>query len=59
MSDILTLQGEIAQALAGEIRVQLTPAEEQRFDRRKSIDPGATEAFLLGKHYFHMWTQGQ
>jgi serine/threonine protein kinase/Tfp pilus assembly protein PilF len=57
MSDILTLQGEIAQALAGEIRVQLTPAEEQRFDRRKSIDPGATEAFLLGKHYFHMWTR--
>ena len=57
MSDILRLQSEIAQALAGEIRVQLTPAEERRLDSQKSIDPGATEAFLLGKHYFHMWTK--
>ena len=57
MSDILRLQSEIAQGLAEEIRAQLTPAEEQRFDSRKSINPGATEAFLLGKHYFNMWTR--
>ena len=57
ISEILGLQSEIAQALAGEIRVQLTPAEERRFDNRKSIDPRATEAFLLGRHYSHMWTR--
>jgi len=57
MSDILRLQSEIAQALAGEIRVQLTPAEEHRVDSRKSINPGATEAFLLGRHYINMWTR--
>ncbi|MGI8837633.1 MAG: tetratricopeptide repeat protein [Pyrinomonadaceae bacterium] len=57
MSDILRLQSEIAQALAGEIRVQFTPAEERRFDSQKSIDPRATEAFLLGRHYFNSWTR--
>ena len=57
MSEILRLQSEIAQALAGEIRVQFTPAEERRLDSRKSIDPRAIEAFLLGRHHIYMWTR--
>ena len=56
VSDILKLQSEIAQAVAGEIRIQLTPEEQRRFGKTKSIDPRATEAFLLGRHYFHKWT---
>ncbi len=57
MSDILKLQSEIAQAVASEIRIQLTPEEQRRFTETRSIDPRATEAFLLGKHYFHKWTK--
>jgi TolB-like protein/Tfp pilus assembly protein PilF len=57
MSDILSLQSEIAQALAGELRAQLTPAEQNRIGKTKTLDPQATEANLLGKHYFRMWTK--
>ena len=56
MSDILRLESEIAQSVAGEIRAKLTPVEQERIDKTKLIDPQATEAFLLGKHYFNMWT---
>ncbi len=57
VSDILQLQSEIARAVANEIRVQLTPDEQRRFAKTQSIDPRATEAFLLGRHYFHSWTR--
>jgi serine/threonine protein kinase/TolB-like protein len=57
VSDILKLQGEIAQAVAGEISIQLTPEEQRKFGLAKSMDPRATEAFLLGRHYFHQWTK--
>jgi TolB-like protein/Flp pilus assembly protein TadD len=57
VSDVLKLQSEIAQAVAGEIRVQLTPDEQRKFGKTKSLDPRATEAFLLGRHYFHKWTR--
>jgi serine/threonine protein kinase/Tfp pilus assembly protein PilF len=57
VSDILKLQGEIAQAVASEISIQLTPEEQRQFGRAKSMDPRATEAFLLGRHYFHKWTK--
>ena len=57
VSDILKLESEIAQAVAGEIRVQLTPQEKLQFGKTKSLDPRATEAFLLGRHYFNKWTR--
>ncbi len=57
VSDILKLQSEIAQAVAGEISIKLTPDLQRKFGSAKSIDPDATEAFLLGKQYFHKWTK--
>ncbi|MEO8435445.1 MAG: protein kinase [Pyrinomonadaceae bacterium] len=57
VSDILKLQSEIAQAVASEIRIQLTPEVQRRFGKTMSIDPRATEAFLLGKHYFNKWSR--
>jgi len=57
VSDILKLQSEIAQAVASEIRIQLTPEEQRQFGKTRSIDPRATEAFLLGRHYFNKWTR--
>lgn len=57
LSDILKLQSEIAQAVASEIRIQLTPQEQRQFAKTTSTDPRAIEAFLLGRHYFNKWTQ--
>ena len=52
VSDILKLQSDVAQAIASEIRVRLTPAEQKRLSSAKIVDPKAHEAYLLGK--FHV-----
>ena len=57
MTDVLKLQSEIAQAVVSEIKAQLTPEERQRLGRSSPVDPEASEAFLLGRHYFHKWTK--
>jgi serine/threonine protein kinase/Flp pilus assembly protein TadD len=56
MSDILNLQSEIAQTLAREIRVQLTPAEQQQFAKSRTFAPEALEANLLGMYHFNKFT---
>jgi len=48
MASILTLQGEVARAIAGEIQVTLTPQEEALFTSSRGIDPEAYEAYLKG-----------
>jgi TolB-like protein/DNA-binding winged helix-turn-helix (wHTH) protein/Flp pilus assembly protein TadD len=52
--DILALQGEVARAVAREIRVNLTPQERARLARARSVDPKAHEAYLLGRYF---WSQ--
>ena len=51
IADVLRLQSDVAQAIASEIKVQLTTAERSRITSSKTIDPKAHEAYLLGK--FH------
>jgi len=51
MSDILRLQSDVAQAIAGEIKVKLTSVEQQRLSGLKSVNPDASEEFLLGKYH--------
>jgi serine/threonine protein kinase/Tfp pilus assembly protein PilF len=50
LTDILSLQGEVARAIAREIQVALTPLEEQRLAGGRSVDPAAYESYLMG-HY--------
>ena len=51
LSDILKLQSEVAQAIAAEVRVQLTPDEQNRLASTRPIDPKAHEAYLLGRYH--------
>ena len=53
LTDLLKLQGEMARAIADEIRVQVTPEERARLAFARSIDPAAHEAYLLGR--YHAW----
>ena len=45
---------EVAQAIAREVRVKLTPHDHAHFAEPRRIDPEAYEAYLKGRHY---WTQ--
>ena len=54
MTDVLKLQGEMARAIANEIRIQmLTWRSEAGWLRAAAVNPAAHEAYLLGR--FHYW----
>jgi serine/threonine-protein kinase len=54
--DILSLQGEVAQAIAGQIRVNLTPGEEAHLSSKSVVNPEAYEAYLKGNFYWFKLT---
>jgi TolB-like protein/Tfp pilus assembly protein PilF len=51
--DVLALQGELASAIAHEIHVQLTPAEQSRLGSGASVNPEAYDAYLKGRYFFN------
>jgi serine/threonine protein kinase/tetratricopeptide (TPR) repeat protein len=48
LRDTLTLQNEVAQTIAQEIQVKLTPQEQLRLTARRPINPEAQEAYFRG-----------
>jgi len=57
LRDVLALQSEVAQAIAREIHVRLTPQEKAQFDQVNEVDPGAYEAYLKGRYYWNRRSQ--
>jgi TolB-like protein/Tfp pilus assembly protein PilF len=53
LQDVLALEGELAQAIANEIKVTLTPEERARLTKVRPVDPGAHEAYLKGRYYWN------
>ena len=49
MTDVLALQSEVVQAIAGEIRAQITPQESERLKTARSVDPDIYDTTLEGK----------
>ena len=52
LGDILKLQGEVAEAIAGQVRAQLTPTQQALIRRAPAVDPAAYDAYLKGRLYF-------
>jgi len=52
-NDVLELQDELATAIAREINVQLTPAEQSRLGNAPSVNPEAYDAYLKGRYFFN------
>lgn len=55
IDDVLTLQGEVAQAIAGEIRARMTPQEAGRLSRTHTVMPAALDAYLQGRYYQNLY----
>jgi TolB-like protein/DNA-binding winged helix-turn-helix (wHTH) protein len=51
LGDALKLQGEVAQAIAEQIRIKLTPEEHTTFLRKRRVDPQAFEAYVEGSYF--------
>ncbi len=52
MRDILDLQSEIAQAIAREVQIKMTPAEQARLTSRPPVRPKAFDHYLQGRYLY-------
>jgi len=57
LRDILALQSEVAQAVANEIKIKVTPQEQLRLGRARPVSPEAHEAYLKGRYYWNLRTE--
>jgi len=57
LTDVLALQGEVARAIAGEIRARVTAEEAGRLSRNRKIVPAALDAYLLGRYYWDQFKE--
>ena len=53
LRDILALHAEVAQAVAREVQVKLTPNDYAHFAHTHPVDPEAYEAYLKGRYYWN------
>src|SRR5581483_10015795 len=53
LRDVLGLQSEVAQAIAREVRVKVTPQEQLQFAQTRSVNPEAYEAYLKGRYHWN------
>jgi len=56
VSNVLSLQNEIAQAIAQQVEVTVTPMEQAQFGKARTIDPRAYEALLKGQFHIERFT---
>jgi TolB-like protein/DNA-binding winged helix-turn-helix (wHTH) protein/Tfp pilus assembly protein PilF len=52
MRDVLDLQSEIAQAIAREVQIQMTPAEQARLTSTRPVAPKAFDHYLQGRYLY-------
>ena len=53
LRDVLTLQNEVASAIASEIRVKLTPREKNSLAASRTVDPEAYLDYSYGRYYWN------
>ncbi len=53
LRDVLALQSEVAQAIAREVQVKLTPLDQARFTQVHPVDPEAYDAYLRGRYHWN------
>ena len=56
VKDVMVLQSEVAQAIAEQVEVTITPNEQALFKSAKSVNPAAYEAFLKGQFHVERYT---
>ena len=59
LEDVLLLQGEVARAIVGEIRVAVTAEEARRLASRRKVDPEAYDACLKGRFHWYKLSREQ
>ena len=55
-SQIMSLYNRVTKQIADEVKVQLTPNEEQLLAETKTVNPDAYDAYLKGMYYWDQFT---
>jgi TolB-like protein len=50
LTNVLALQGEVAQAIADQVSIEVTPQEQARLSRARLVNTEAQDLYLLGVH---------
>ena len=53
MGDILALQNRVSSAIVNEIRINLTPEDQERLARNPAVAPEGYENYLKGRYYWN------
>jgi TolB-like protein/DNA-binding winged helix-turn-helix (wHTH) protein/Tfp pilus assembly protein PilF len=56
LRNTLTLQNNVARAIAGQIRVNLNPQEQAALQRATVVNPAAYESYLKGRYFWNKRT---
>ena len=56
LRDVLVMQGEIAQAIVGQVRAKLTADQATRLADARQVNPEAQEAYLKARYYWNLMT---
>jgi len=56
LTSILALHSDVAQAIAREIQIAVTPAEETDWASARPVNPEAYELYLKGRYHHNKWT---
>ncbi|HEX9285749.1 MAG TPA: protein kinase [Thermoanaerobaculia bacterium] len=56
LKDVLALQSDVAQAIAREIQVAVSPQEKMQLARSRPVDPEAHRLYLLGRYHWNQRT---
>jgi TolB-like protein/Flp pilus assembly protein TadD len=57
--NVLALQGEVAEAVADEVRVVVTSEERARLTRPRPVDPEVHELYLKGRYHLNRGTEAE
>ena len=56
MQNILSLYSEVAQKIANEVKIKLTPQDQARLVSSQEVNPYAYELYLIGRHHWNQRT---
>jgi TolB-like protein/DNA-binding winged helix-turn-helix (wHTH) protein/Tfp pilus assembly protein PilF len=56
LSDVLLLEADMAQDIARQIELQLTPQQQQNLALNRTLNPQAFQDYLQGRHYWALRT---
>ena len=56
ISDLMTVQEEIAWQISEALRLKLTTAQKKQLRKRSTVNPDAYQAYLRGRHHWNQWT---